>query len=141
MFGWIADAWRRRRRNKSRNVFRFFDGQRTRAVDPYAVYRFLDQHPKFKWEHLDAMEEDDADAADTTIIAARQAFGLSDFDGSTGTLTAAEVISILTEFGEWLSAAKKKRAPGSISSPPTAGPSSSAQADRSETMNFSSAAT
>lgn len=139
MIGWLTDAYRRWRRNKSRAVFRFFDGRRTRAVDPYVVYRFLDQHAAFKWEHLEMTDEGDAEAADTTITAAREAFGLAEFDGTTATLAASEVLDILTRFGEWLSAAKKKLGPTSISSSPTVGESSSASDRHDSIGSFSSA--
>lgn len=139
--GWLFDAIRRWRRNRSRAVFRFFDGRRTRAVDPYAVWRHLDQHKTFKWEHLEDTDAGDYDAANTTIDATREAFGIPEFDGGSGTLTSEEVMAIFLEFLEWSRAAKKKRGPGSISSLPTDGASSIAQEARDATMHFSSAST
>lgn len=137
---WLLDMWRRWRRKRSRAVFRFFDGRRTRAVDPYLVYRFLDQHKDFKWEHLERTDEGEAEAADTTIRAAREAFGLAEFDGTERTLTSEETLEILVEFFEWSKAAKKKRAPGSTSSPHMDGEFSTAPVDRAETSHFSTVA-
>lgn len=137
----IFDFIKRWRRKRSRAIFRFFDGTRTRAVDPYAVYRFLDSHPHFKWEQLEEVDEGDGTAADTTIAAAREAFGLVPFDDChPNALTAAEVLNVLSDFGDWVTAAKKKLGPGSISSSGTAGTPSSAREDPSSTMSFSSAA-
>jgi hypothetical protein len=137
----IFDFIKRLRRKRSRAIFRFFDGTKTRAVDPYAVYRFLDSHPQFKWEQLEEVDEGDGLAADTTIAAAREAFGLVAFeDAHRNSLTAAEVLNVLSDFGDWVTAAKKKLGPGSTSSSGTAGRSSSAMEDPNSTMSFSSAA-
>lgn len=140
MFGWLTDAIRRWRRNKSRNVFRFFDGRRTRAVDPYAVWRHLDTHETFKWEDMDLADEGDKEAADRCINATYEAFSIPRFDGMSSTLTAGEALEVMSEYGKWMSDSKKKLGPGSTSSPLTDGKSSPAPAVPSSTMNLSSAA-
>lgn len=140
MLGWLTDAYRRWRRNRARNVFRFFDGRRTRAVDPYAVYRFLDCHDKFKWDHLQEVDEDDLAAADITIAAAREAFGLPCYGEGKDELTAAEVLDIVRDFGEFATNAKKKYDRGSTSSPRMDGTSSATtEAHESTTHSYSAA--
>lgn len=144
MFRWLMDRYRRWRRNRARFVFRFFDGTRTRSADPYMVYRFLDQHPTFKWEHIEDVDHEDGsiagEAADITIAAARQAFGIPEFDGVHDSLTAAEVLAVVREYGWWLDSAKKKLGPGSISSSRSAGSPSDSPEARKSTTNLSSAA-
>lgn len=143
MLGWITDAIRRWRRQRSRAVFRFFDGRRTRAVDPYDIHRGLQTHPTFKWTDLqDANREDTpddirAEAIDRTIQAVRDVFGLATPDE--GGLLATEVTDLLESYALWVEDSKKKSPLISISSPRAAGRHSVSQEGQFSTTALSSA--
>lgn len=149
MLSWILDAWRRRKRARSRALFRFFDGRSTRAVDPFAVYRAFDAHDAFRWDMLPAINRSEeemaaavaagnADLAETirrdadqmaeaTLDACCRAFGLARYDERTGAgLAASEIFEVFEAFTVAMDRAKKKPAPTSTSSSPTAGECSTA---------------
>ena len=139
MFRALHNAWLRRRRRKLRDVFRFFDGKQIRAVDPFMVYRALDSHPRFKWDHLPMTDEGDVAATDLVVSAAREVFGIPPYEEGVDSLTAAEVLDVLASFGEWIESQKKTFDRGLTSSPPAAGTPSTTTEDPRSTTHLSAA--
>lgn len=108
MFIWIRDRYRRWRRQKARNVFRFFDGTRTRAVDPYAVYVALETHSKFRWDMADAIVAGKREETEIGVAAAAEVFGLKRLRVDEDGLTDGEIVEILESFARYAFHAKKK---------------------------------
>lgn len=109
MFGWLVDAWRRRRRRKSRAVFRFFDGRRTRAVDPWKAYVDLHTHPKFTFDMAVSIDEGDREDTEIAAAAAAEVFGVTRFqDDEQFGLTDGELVELLMSFSIYVADAKKK---------------------------------
>lgn len=134
---WIADVYRRWRRNRARNVFRFFDGQRMRAVDPFTVYLALDRHPTFEWGHIVDATNGDAEATEKVVGAVREVFGIP--SSQENCLTAREVCQVMDDYAEWIEASKKKYVRGSTSSLDADGARSAIPAGHPSTMNSSAA--
>lgn len=117
-----------------RCIFRFYDGQRMRAVDPLVTYRLLDGHAEFNWLSDPKLIERPSDgdplldrakdeAMQKCVAAVREAFGLPVFDGRRG-LTETECYALLLEFTMYVGAVKKKHDTLPISPEPTGSESS-----------------
>ena len=108
MFGWLRDWRRRKAARTSRAIFKFWDGTRTRAVDPMVAYRSLACHPTFIWTQHPKHVERDHDALTTTLTAIRDAFGVTPLlpDGNAG-LSEGETLELLVSFSDYLARAKK----------------------------------
>ena len=112
--------WRRRRAaRRDRAIFRYWDGTRTRAVDPMVVYRVLACHPRFIWRDHPRQVERDHDALRITLEAIREAFDVRPLtaDGSKG-ISEGETIGLLVKFSEFLESAKKNTSSYLILPPP-----------------------
>jgi hypothetical protein len=128
--------------NRNRAIFRFWDGQRIRRIDPLLAYRRLDTHPEFDWStHPEMIDGDDerlsSEATEITARAVCEVFGVRPFDGSRG-LTEQECIGLLIQFVQYLTALKKN---GNTS--PTSVPSTESQppADSESRENSDSTST
>lgn len=126
MWGW----WRQRQRA----IYRYWDGQRTRAIDPLIAWRKM-------WEHPTCRPQDDfgpatgmnadgtatpfeQEALDRVLSMAREMFDLRQFSETSPGLTIDETLSVLWTFIAFMNALKKKRAPLPTTSPPTESSSS-----------------
>lgn len=141
MFGWICDWLVRWATNRSRAVFRFWDGRRARRVDPFVVLRRLHEHPLFDWQHdpgaiddLLAMgrgEQVDVpmsvdeffDTTERVSTVVRSAFGIPEYDGRAG-LTEGECVKLLGDFGGYVDVVKKNTSSRAILPSRTARPHS-----------------
>ncbi len=124
----IIDWFRRRRRNRQRQLFSFFDGRRTRRIDPMRVYRDLDMHPRFTWDMGELVEASDPEATIIVADATADVFGLTKWDPSTGSgLTTAELLAILWEYCAYNEDLKKKSNDGLILPPATESKPSNAE--------------
>lgn len=134
MFGWWKRSRRMaRRRERQRAIFRYWDGERERGIDPASVWRALVTHPKFNWETHPALIDDQnpavgREALEITLNAIREVFDVGiwteDAQGHARGLTEWETINILVEFNQYLDSLKKSTNPTPTSPPPTAPPSS-----------------
>ncbi|WP_230773893.1 hypothetical protein [Roseiconus lacunae] len=100
MLQWLRD-WRSRRR---RLLFRYFDGQRTIAVDPLELSRMLSSDPEFLPRHLDEAISGDNDAIEICGRACVRTFRVTN-------LTLGEQIALLVKFDDWIEALKKNTMP------------------------------
>lgn len=111
MFGFLKRwFWKRRR-----SIFAYWDGARTRRVDPMAVWQALTDHPRFDWETtpklIDLPGDSKADrklsmeSLALTAEAVRLAFDLPDVEE--GGLTQWECVGLLTQFVGYLEGLKK----------------------------------
>jgi hypothetical protein len=139
--------WKRftaRRRQRQRAIFRYWDGQRERAIDPAVAYRGLQTHPKYDpRKHPALAEAGDLESLDIMLGAIREVFGLSplvqDEQGRERGLTDRETLDLVLEFNDFLLGLKKSTSPTPISPPPTAPPSlASASTTTSVSSDFGS---
>jgi len=108
MFGFIA-RWLDHRRENSRKIFSYWDGQRTRRIDPMQAARALDGHPTFVPKvHLMLLEKGDKDGIDVTLQATRDVFGVKEWSESQPGLTEAETLQLLDDFAAYNESLKKK---------------------------------
>lgn len=119
---------RRRLADRSRAIFRYWDGARWRRIDPFLAFRRLSTHATFDWETDPALidfadKHTASECADKTVRAVREVFDVPLFDGSRG-LTEAELIELLGQFTAYVSDAKKNIAPSATLPPPTGSESS-----------------
>jgi hypothetical protein len=103
MFAWLWN-WRK---NRERDIFRFWDGRENRRIDPLKAFRELRAHKTFNAdEHLEALKTaDDEEAIAATVEAAHDVFGIKPL--SEGGLTEAECIALVDVFYGYLEAVKK----------------------------------
>lgn len=125
--GLLFDWLRRWTESRRRAVFRFWDGKRTRHIDPMSVYRSLRSHPTFDWATTPKLidipdEKIRLEALALTADAVRIAFGLSSVEH--GGLTEWECVYLLVAFTRWNEAVKKKAAGSRIKPPLTDSPAS-----------------
>ena len=94
--------------NRSRQIFRFWDGYCMRGADPIVVLRALLQDPQFDADiHVTAAEAGQLDARDITIAATRRALGVSAWSESTPGLTDMETWTLLVQFLAYCESLKK----------------------------------
>lgn len=114
-------------------VFRFHDGRRWRAVDPFTTYRALLLHETFNADADLALiqvesqnpREKHFEATLRADKAARDAFGIPSFEK--GGLTLEDTVVLLAEFYAYVTGQKKSGNPPQTS-PPATEPASSAEA-------------
>ena len=132
MLGRILDWWRRWREANRREIFVFWDGVRTRRVDPWAVYRATREYPDFSWDITIPMLTGEVIPGDTNDLAsrskamghaascARSVFNLPSFED--GGLTELECLSLMLSFDSYCFGVKKngnekQSSPSSVESP------------------------
>lgn len=140
----ISDSLRRWTESRRRAVFRFWDGTRTRAIDPMVAYRALRSHPKFDWavtpKEIDIPNEKiSLEALALTAEAVRIAFQLPEC--SAGGLTEWECVRLLIAFTRWNDAVKKKAAGSRIRPPLTDSPASPATSSETTSTSTDSGST
>lgn len=94
--------WSRRRK-----IFRFWDGHRTRAVDPVSAAIALKEHPSFLRRHLREAMEGDIEAQKIVAATACDVFDAKPLDAKGRGLSTAERIELVMGFDLYLSALKK----------------------------------
>jgi hypothetical protein len=122
MFGWIA----RRRANRRRQIFRYFDSTAWRQCDPIETLMRIQSHPKYDYHlHPQMVDDGDREAIEITVDAVRSAFGVVPFDASTGIgMTVSETLELLSAFCVYLDVLKKSTRTTVTSLLPTAPTSS-----------------
>lgn len=113
----LRDWFRRRAAASRRAIFPFWDGRRTRSIDPMVAYRALATHPQFIWRDHPRYLERDHEALRITLAAVRETFALQPLDR--GGLTDAETLELFLAFCEFLDVAKKNTSSWLILPPPT----------------------
>ncbi len=115
-----------KRFERERALFRFFDGTRWRAVDPWSTWRAIAGCETFDFKRQGFLVDQSSEPETSHCIAALcQIFGVSRYDDSAKTgLTDWEIISLYLDLSAYLEALKKNTSPGPISSPPSARASS-----------------
>lgn len=112
LFGWF----RRRRRERERAIFHYFDGLHERTADPLAALLAMRSDEKFDLEtHGTLVDAGDLEAIEIAAGAMRRVFDLPPFEH--GGPTNAECVSLLYDFVEFLDALKKN-GNGSVTTPP-----------------------
>lgn len=125
MFGWLF-GWLFR---PTRNIFRYHDGTRSRAIDPLVAWRRMWEHPTCNPEKdiepATGLTSDgtpipfDQAAQDRVIAMARDMFDLKPFNENGTGLTIDETQGLLFQFMLFMNAIKKKRARSPTTSAPT----------------------
>ncbi len=80
MFNWL----RKRLLQKSRAIYRFWNGERFVCRDPMEIYRALKSHKTFDWGVHTQVVEWDWPVRDIVLDAIREVFGVEKFDPATG---------------------------------------------------------
>ena len=101
--------FRRWRQNRRRMIYRFWDGQNFRRVDPIAVHLRLQSHPKFLvTRDLKLVDSGDREATEITAAAVCDCFEVQPYDTVTGRgLTVGERLGLLADFYFWIELQKK----------------------------------
>ncbi len=118
-------SWLLGPRRSARGIFRFWDGQKERAVDPFEILRAIANDPEFVLERDSSlMIKGDDDATQITVRCVRRAFDVKHFNE--GGLLEDECLQLIEGFYEFLGALKKNTNGSPTSSEPMAPESSSA---------------
>lgn len=139
MLSYLLDLVRRRNTEKQRLLFRFDDGRQERAVDPFKVWRELQNHPTLNLERDLPFVDDGVEPETTNCLAAIcQIFGVERFDPISGDgMTDWELLNLLEGLAAYLEALKKNISGGPTSPAVTAAESSTSQAPPSAATSFS----
>jgi hypothetical protein len=150
MLGWLFNRIRRKRAERERAVYRYWNGREIRTIDPIEVIRTLMNSPPFDWSKdpiwiSSALTHQERDAAlQRTVAAVRSAFRLP----VTGSLTETECVGLLIAFVAYIREQKKS---GNLlltsllntaqePSPSTSDPIPNSDSDSGSTSNASSIA-
>jgi hypothetical protein len=130
-------------REAARRIFKFWDGETTRGVDPLAVYRKMLAHPTFlHGTHYRLATEGDIEAIGITVGAVRDLFGVREWSFERHGLTEGECLALIGEFFFYLESIKKNSSPKQtlpdstvpqFSGPPQ--PTQTASSDFTSTVN------
>jgi len=105
--------WSERRRLKQRALFAYHDGARVRRADPAEIWRKLLNHPD--WDLAETMQEAHANHEPGVSVAVRvlsEIFDVQPWDDAAGAgLTTWELLDLVRQFEEYLSALKKNTSP------------------------------
>ena len=113
---WVRSlVWRPAR---SRFIFQYHDGIRSRRADPFVIYRGFETHPTFNWKEDPKLLglQDNAVVLETSekmAAAVRDVFDLPPFDA--GGLTEQECQRLFFAFCEYTQRVKKNGSPPQIS--------------------------
>lgn len=107
MVGYFLDLWRRWSFNKSRMIFRYWDGRRTRLGDPIVLWRKLMAHEDFRSDDFALVRVKSLFPAIMEKMARvyREVFEVQAADA--GGLTEAECVANLRAFVEYAGVQKK----------------------------------
>lgn len=119
----MLNWFKRWQNNRSRAIFRYWDGSNEASADPLAVWRAFRADPEFDAERdIPALQLDDDKSLAVTIAAVRRAFGLKALEQ--GGLTEGECIALLYQFIAYVGHVKKNTSQ-TPTSPPATEPTSS----------------
>lgn len=109
MFRFIKRLFRRSRRD----LFRYWDGTTWRQDDPLAIQLRIETHPTCRWDvHPAAAERGDVEAYKITIQAICDVFQVSAYQPGANTgLTQSELMSLLSQYADYIDALKKNIGP------------------------------
>lgn len=134
-------------RNRRRNIFRFHDGIRNRAIDPLVAWRIMWEHPECNpevdFEPAVGLAPDgsrvkfDNGAQDRVLKMAREMFGLKPYSEGSPGLTVAETIELLWSFLAYMRSLKKKPDQSPMTSAPLASESTPTSTTPQESVSFS----
>lgn len=111
-------------RDSDRDIFEYWDGTRTRRMDPMKADLAYLEDEEFRPDvHPKLANEGDVDAQRVIIRATCRVFGVVEYDGSKG-LTIAELLALYSTFGDYLEQLEKKTEHLATSPPPTESTSS-----------------
>jgi len=111
-------------RRPQREIFRYWDGEKMRAVDPMQVARIMDEHPQYNaGRHPGLVDEGDADATAVMLSAIRAAFDVTEWREDRPGLTQLETIKLYADFTQYTEGLKKNTVP-SPTQPLSMGPTS-----------------
>lgn len=100
--GWFAWLF------STRQIFRYWDGVRRRAIDPIAACRALFAHPTYNPEtHPALVDLGDDNAREIMLQAGRDVFGVQPFTLEHGGLTEDETLNLMVAFAEYMAGLKK----------------------------------
>lgn len=103
------------RKNKDREIFRFWDGKAHRGIDPIKALRALHTHDTFNIATDPLMaEKGDQESIAKTLQAIRDAFGVTEYseqNGKSSGLTEGEQFELFWQFFEFVDALKKNTGP------------------------------
>lgn len=136
MFG-IVKRLRARARQRARALFGFWDGFRTKHVDPYQVHRRLHTHPDLPSfaDYANLFDQGVEPEATQFITAIADTFGIQRWDDAKQTgLTDIEIVGILNDFYNWMDGVKKNGPDSQTSSDATDSESSEAPSVPDSTM-------
>src|SRR5690606_29518923 len=106
-----------RRAAKRRNIFRYFDGVRQRAIDPVAVAIAFEEHPTFSMErHVPLALAGDPESIRITVDAARQVFSIPAWSERQRGLTSIETIDLVGKYVAYMESLKKSTSDSPTSS-------------------------
>lgn len=108
---------------EERQIFRFFDGEKERGIDPIATFRAFVSQPDFDYQaDVGLAETGDLQATARVLAAARAAFKVSEFsedNGQQSGMLDSEVIATMKAFGSFISSLQKKTESTLTSQPST----------------------
>ena len=120
--------------NKRRNIFRYWDGSRTRAIDPAVAWRMMWEHPECDPNRDfgpattvgpdNTHVEFDGAAQDRVLSMIRDMFHVKAYAEDSPGLTIDETFGLLWSFMKYMEGLKKKRGPLPTMSAPSASSSS-----------------
>ncbi len=98
------------KKKEERKIYEFWDGERTRRVDPMEIWMSLQEHEDFLIDKTpqDA-DNDDPEAQKLLCKATQEAFGIKPyhFNGKEVGLTMVETMNLYSEYCNWLDGLKK----------------------------------
>lgn len=121
MFGRTAkrevDRW-----NEQRLLFKYWDGHRQRAIDPFRVYREFRSDPQIDLATIGPQVDNWEEPATGLLLSAIcRVFGVKRYDDDTGLgLTDPELLNLFGDLNDYLEDVKKKYNLGPTSPQPTA---------------------
>lgn len=93
-----------------RKIFKFYDGERTRRVDPMEAWLKLQGHETFDVQKMPAAADaGDVEAQKAMCLAVQEAFGITayKFNGRETGLSMVECMNLYVDFCQWLDELKK----------------------------------
>lgn len=106
------------RRQRQRELFEYWDGEKLRRGDPFRLWRALNNHSKMNLENAPLVDKGEEPETTIFVKAIAEVFNVKRWDGESG-LTDWEMLRLLFDFSDFNIALKKNTSPMPISSPPT----------------------
>lgn len=119
MLSYLLNWVRNRQRARIREIFRYWDGQKERAIDPFVAWKAIQDDPEYlSRKHDAAIDRGDLEAQGIAVACVQKAFHVKPL--ADGGLTHAEALGLLLAFYVYLDALKKNTEPPVTSPQPTA---------------------